>query len=215
MPSFFVRKGRRKLKIQLHRYIENYIEYIRYVVRKRIHIRPHWDDMEQFIIMQLIKLYPKKFKYTDFDWVVRTAIRRKAIDFDAKNKRQYRNLVFENQFGTYNKSENTNLDETKLAITKSHNNWNNKKNSQKVVDFINHVLYKITHTKLKNEFTDWDREYLDVLLFLFNLGYDTFDKSELMECMGFDSDETLLFNSRLNIFRMHLKKYFSIELDLV
>ena len=183
--------------------------------------------MEQFISMELIKLYTKKFKYSDFDWVVRSAIRRKAIDFDAKIKRSYRNLIFENQKnnplfntfgGTKDKGINPgdiNTDDMFYSGIKSIKKWNDHSADTKVIDFINDIIYKITEGRLKDKFTEWDREYLDSLLFLYSIGYREFPKEDVIECMGYDLSEALQHSSKLNSFRNRLKKYISLEMDFV
>lgn len=62
---------------------------------RRYYLRDETKDCQQFIRMHLCKVYHKKHKYTNFDRVVKSVIKRKAIDFTKFRNNDLRNIITE------------------------------------------------------------------------------------------------------------------------
>lgn len=214
MPNGFARKGRKKLKKELRKYIEKHLPYIHFTNNKRDELNNYREDAAQHIVQELIKLYPKKYKYTDFDWVTRSAIRRKSIDITNKFGKKDKREVSENtRFKIRDKNTDNYDDSLELQddlychrVNESMKDWEEKTVRKRKIEYIEDLVYKITYGFLKEEFNDWDREYLDSLIFLYNLGYSNFSKDDIYECMGYDVQDRLTLNSKLVLFRNRLKK---------
>jgi len=176
--------------------------------------RDYWDDVEQYVVVELIKLYPKKNKYTDFDWVTRDVVRKKINTFRTTISRDLKYFIFDNQQKLSPSVKGDEPTSEKLAhlLRKSHVDYKNKKARIVILEFIEDIQYKVTKGELKDEFTEWDGEYLEVVLWLYNLGYSEFDSVDILECMGYELNERNKFNSKLSAFRSKLKKNFEIEL---
>lgn len=213
LPSSFVRTGKPLLEIDVMEYLEEYIPYIKFICKKRTFLKESWEDMEQFIIMELIKNYSKKWKYDDFDWVTRSIIRRKATDFTVNYCKRNEDLVFENQMV----DERNNVDAESAKVfgsnAKSIENFEIEEKHKKIVSFIKDLDFKIRNPPYKIHFSDWGREYLEVVIELYEYGYDC-DKEDIMECMGYEKNESTKFNAKLLAFRNKLLEYFSLEYDL-
>jgi len=166
--------------------------------------------MEQFIIEQVIGMYKKKDKYgssDDFDWVMRAVIRRKAINFVSYLIKRNSNIIFENEY----KSDDVNL-QTELDQRKSIKKYKENEKSKKIIELILELQYKITNKPLAALFTDWDREFIDVILELYELGYNV-DRNEILECMGYTEKEKGEFNTKIFSFRNRLKKHCDFDLE--
>lgn len=67
---------------KVEKFLSKYEGMIRNVCNsRRYYLGDESRDCEQFIRMSLCKLYKKRYAYTNFDKVVKSAIKRKAIDF--------------------------------------------------------------------------------------------------------------------------------------
>jgi len=206
LPNFFVVKATPKLHKEFEEYVEEYLPYVKYVCKKRLFLKSQWEDMEQFILTELISIYHKKNKYDDFDWVVRSVIRRKAIDFTCYYIKRNENIIFEDEVSTDN--ENTKM--SKFYVAKSKQTFEKHEESQKIIEFILEIQYKINTVPYNVNFSDWDREYIEVVLELYEYGYEA-TKIDIMECMGYDKDETTKFNSKLLSFRNKMRKNLDID----
>lgn len=169
--------------------------------------------MEQFILMELIKNYSKKWKYDDFDWVTRSIIRRKATDFTANYCKRNEDLVFENQISDSRNDDNIESTKAFGSNAKAIEEFETKEKHERIMAFIKDIYYKICNPPLKIHFSDWGREYLEVVLELYEYGYDC-DKEDVMACMGYDKNESTKFNAKLLAFRNKLSEYFNLESDL-
>lgn len=166
--------------------------------------------MEQFILLELIKMYPKKYKYDDFDWVTRSIIRRKAIDFTTNYCKRNEDLVFENQCrGNDGESNQIN----NFYVSKSLEDCEEKEKKEKIVAYVRTIYQKICSPLYKKYFSDWSREYLEVIIELYDYG-NSVDKDEIMICMGYDTNESAKFNVKLLAFRKQLLEYFDDAKDI-
>lgn len=210
MPIFFVDYDNRVTE-----FVKEYEEYIKYNVERRFHLKNQWEDMKQFITMEILRVYHKRNKYTDFDWVIRQVIRRKAIDFQNYFSMRNKNIIFENQCGekdleTVNKIDKFNEERSSLESIKSIQKLDNKID---VINLLNNIKEKITNPNLFGSyFIDWDREYVEVCLELYELGCDVI-KEEIMECMGYEESESSGFSARLLSFRKKLSKYLDLDVN--
>lgn len=168
--------------------------------------------MKSFIVLELISTYHKKYKYDDFDWVTRQIIRRKAIDFTANYCKRNEDLVFENQ---YAKTEGAGDEDGVINghyIAKSIENAKDKEKAEKIIAFVKDIEYKINSEMYRQYFSDWCREFVEVVIELYTYGYDC-ERDDILECMGFDKNESVKFNSKLLAFRTKLKEYLDLDLD--
>ena len=168
--------------------------------------------MEQFILTELVSIYKKKDKYDDFDWVVRSVIRRKAIDYTNYFIKRNKDLIFENQAPATdggNKDNEGSLINLYFLLESARLEKVNLR-SIKIIEFIYDIYYKIHNSSYAQYFSDWDREYLEVVLFLHGLGFEA-KKEDIIECMGYETSELTMFNSKLNSFRNKLRKNFNID----
>jgi hypothetical protein len=199
-------------------YVDEYLPYIRYVCRKRQFLKNQWEDMEQFIVTELLAVFHKRDRYDDFDWVVRSIIRRKAIDFTSYYIKRNENIMFEDEIndkdGASKKSDHDSgimssfYAEKALLVNKE------KDISMKIIEFILEIQHRICKGQYSTCFSDWDREYLEVILELYQLGYEVL-KKDIMECMGYEPNEITKFNSKLLSFRNKLKKHLDLEVTFV
>jgi hypothetical protein len=81
---------------------------------------------------------------------------------------------------------------------------------KETIDCVRDMHKKIKIQPLFNFFTDWDREYIEVVLELYDLDSEL-DKKDIMECMGYEKDEAAQFNSKLLSLRTKLNSYFNVE----
>jgi hypothetical protein len=77
----------------------------------------------------------------------------------------------------------------------------------KIIEHIKDLQFKVNKGAYTQFFTDWDREYLEVAIELYDLGCEL-GRVDLIECMGYDDDNVAEFNSKLLSFRNRLVKYF-------
>ena len=62
------------------------------------------EDCKQFVMMNLCKSYPKRYRYTNFDKVVRSIIKRKVIDFSKMRNNDVKFIVNESSFNKKDES---------------------------------------------------------------------------------------------------------------
>jgi len=148
-------------------------------------------------------MFPKRFKYTDWDFPVKSAIRRKVSDFATKYSRSGNKYIYENQNKLNEEfSEDTFLDfhNTKdIDVTTSLN-----EKYYEVLDYIEYIHSKMTD-KLKNQFSDWEREFIEVVLELHKYNNEI-ELNEIMECMGYDKNQRSKFMNKTNILQAKLNK---------
>jgi hypothetical protein len=165
--------------------------------------------MIQTIFLELVRLFSKRHKYTDFDWVVRSAIRKRSTDCFWKIHKKNSRLVRE-----IDTKERT-LDFDSLTSDKSIKTEDEVQRKRKIIEFIIDVQEKIAITgTLRNHFNDWDRELLEVALELFTLEQEV-DKKSIMECMGFLPEQESLFVSKIMAFRKKFERYFGDVSELL
>lgn len=211
MPNFFVKKLTPKYHQMLELYLEEYTPYIVYCCEKKRFLKNHWEDMESFIKIELIKLFHKKYKYTDFDWVVRCVIRRKVTDFVNYYMSRNKNIKFDNQLRGENDDiesvQNEHFDKESMRIHKESKDVNKDKNIEVVKSIYNEICQEPT----KFKFNDWDRELFEVAIELYELGYEV-EKSDLLECMGYEQNELQKFTVKLLSLRNKIKANLGIDL---
>lgn len=175
--------------------------------------------MDSFICTELVALFHKRNKYTDFDWVVRCVIRRKVLHYVGTHVRKNKKLVFPSNTKlktddreNRHSSEEALIDEKTYEYIKHKTVNDEMKNRllKETVDNIKDMYQKIKIQPLSTFFTDWDREYMEVVLELYDLDSEL-DKKDIMECMGYDKDEVAQFNSKLLSLRTKLHSYFNVE----
>jgi hypothetical protein len=174
--------------------------------------------MEQFIVVELISVYHKKYKYDDFDWVVRAIIRRKVLDFVSYYIRRNKDLIFTNQthnnfMDSYSTSKNEcpeRFQTNNIFSNFEQMIFDKNQKSLEIIDYFKVVNEKINSLPNKVYFSDWDRELMEVALELYEYGYNV-SKDDLLECLGFESDELHKFSGKLNSFRNKVSKYIEGE----
>ena len=62
---------------------------------RKYYLKDEAQDCKQFIRMHLCRIYHRKHKYTNFDRVVKSVIKRKAIDFTKFRNNDLRNIITE------------------------------------------------------------------------------------------------------------------------
>lgn len=193
-----------KLDVILNKFIEDHSEYLEYSLSKSYVKSELIDDARQYVVMNLITAYTKRFKYTDFFWVVKTIIRRKIIDFTNFQKKLSRGLLFENQFNVSTGSTGTHAtDSTETVsiidyLSEKFNPQNTKKTEGIIViDYMRKLEERINDlSDIGVNFTEWDREYMEVVLELYD--YDNeIDPDEISLCMGYTEEDRSEFNTRL------------------
>lgn len=222
MPIFFVEKLT-KFQNDAVEFLDEYKPYIKFCCEKKQFLKNQFEDMESFVCTELLALFHKRNKYTDFDWVVRCVIRRKVQHYVGTYVRKNKKLVFpstmNNHSGTKGKekhdSHNSDLqliDEKTYEYMK-HKTTNDEleyRSLKETVDIIRTIYTKIKEQPLCVFFSDWDKEYFEVILELYDLDSEL-DKKDIMECMGFEKDESAQFNSKLLSLRTKLKSYFNVD----
>jgi len=172
-------------------------------------------DAKQFVMMNLIKIYSKRFKYSagnelDWDFVIKTAIRRKVMDFSIRYARLSRRLYFENQIINFDRNDNESFCENFIS---SHDGTNTEhvgesRLSLERIDFFDYLVSLKTHLennkKVWCHFTDWDKELVDVMIELYNYK-DGIDYEEVIECMGYDDYDKQKFVAKLKSFNKKLE----------
>lgn len=213
MPTFFVFELKPILEDQILEYIQEYEKYIEFTCKKRQFLKEQQDDMKSFIVLELIATYHKKYKYDDFDWVTRAIIRRKATDFTSNYCKRNEDLVFENQYKSGESGRND--DEQTINghyIARSIEDNKDKEKKERILAFVRDIEHKINCEKYRSYFNDFCREFIEVVIELYGLGYDC-SREDLMECMGYEKNEATKFNSKLLAFRTKLKEYLDIDID--
>jgi hypothetical protein len=213
-----VKRTRFVLENQILKYIDENRKYIEFVVKKKQFLREEWEDLESYIILELIKFYPKKYKYPDdkFDWVTRTIIRRKVIDYVSNHIKKNEGIIFENEIkkkegiGSYGKDDDALMD---IFVEKSLQNNKDNKFSQKILDYVKSIKHQIDLPNNRILFDDEDREFIDMVLDLYESGCDI-TKEDLQACSGFDESQNYEFNVFLNKFRGKMNKYFILREEL-
>lgn len=193
-------------------YILEYEKYIEFICSKRTFIKEQQEDMKSFIILELITTYHKKYKYDDFDWVTRTIIRRKAIDFTSNYCKRNEDLVFENQYTSKECNDEDSLTINGHYVAKSLENARDKEKAEKILLFVKDIEYKINSPMYKQYFSDFCREFIEVVIELYTYGYDC-SRDDLLECLGYEKNESVKFNSKLLAFRNKLKEILDISLE--
>jgi len=178
--------------------------------------------MESFVCTELLALFHKRNKYTDFDWVVRCVIRRKVQHYVGTYVRKNKKLVFPSTLKidsrVSDKREKHTDDSTLNMDEKTYEYMKHKtvkdevkrKELKETIEVIRDMFNKIKEHPLCVFFSDWDREYFEVILELYDLDSEL-EKKDIMECMGFEKDEGAQFNSKLLSLRTKLKSYFNVE----
>jgi len=221
-----VETGKRKLDPILEDFLNEYESYIDYRVNVTIDKSKNYhfgetlrEDAKQFVMMNLVKIYSKRFKYNsgnelDWDFVIKTSIRRKVMDFSIRYARLSRKLYFDNQIinfshgdsegfcqnfidsftGSDTQSDSIHSGETKLPFER--------------VDFFDYLTFLKNqlekNKKVWSYFTDWDRELIDVIMELYN--YENgIDYEDVVECMGYDESDKQKFVSKLKSFNKKLE----------
>lgn len=191
------------------------------MVKKRRFLERYWEDIIQLIIIELITVYHKRDKYTDFDWVVRTIIRRKAIVWTCYYAKRDENLYFPNQnrenegieeknSGIENDGKPEDILETSYSGARRAVELHEKtERERKIIEFVRDLQHKLINSS-KAEFSDWDREYIEVVLELYDLN-SSISRQDLIECMGYDDQTVAEFNSKLLSFRNKLHRNFGEE----
>jgi hypothetical protein len=164
--------------------------------------------MKSFIILELIANYKNKYKYDDFDFVTRTIIRRKAIDFSSNHRKRNQNLTYGPSDRSTGESgeDNLNLHFLDLSVQ----NHEDQERNQSAVDTVIYLQHQINNYPNRVYFSDWDRDFVDMVVDLFKSGCDL-DKDDLLACMGFEPNEMHKLNVKLNLFRNKIKKHLHLD----
>jgi hypothetical protein len=199
-------------------FLEEYRPYVKFCCEKKQFLKNYFEDMESFVCTELIALFHKRNKYTDFDWVVRCVVRRKVQHYVGTFVRKNKKLVFpsnekESSGDDKERSETSLVPDEKTYEYMKHKTVNDeeiKKSLKETVEVVRNLFEKIKVQPLCVHFTDWDREYMEVVMELYDLDSEL-DKKDIMECMGYEKGEVAQFNSKLLSLRIKLSSYFNVE----
>jgi len=195
------------LDVILNQFIEDNKEYVNYVIAKNQVGEDLKDDAIQFIVMHLLKLFSKRYKYTDFYWVTRTVIRRKIIDFTSTQERMIKGNTCEHQVG----GNDDITTEVLLNLFNTDTSYKEEQRAIDIVDYVRNLNKSIRDFKnLGQLFSNWDREFFEVLLELYDYGNLT-DISEIAPCMGYKENEKQEFSLKINSLRTKIRKCITEE----
>ena len=170
-----------------------------YLINKRRIPEHDRDDAKQFLSLEILRLFSKRNAYTDFDWVVKTMLRRRISSYTGHKFRSNRGIIFENNFS----------DKDDFSVM---NEVASKKNTEgrygNILDLARRVKDSI-NGEYKDVFTEWDREYIETIFFLYDIG-DPITKTDIMKCMGYSDEDEKKFNSKLSLFKKKIKEYFEV-----
>jgi len=155
--------------------------------------------------MNLIKMFPKRFKYTDWDFPVKSAIRRKVGDFSIKHARYSSKHIYENQ--CQSNDDNDEFSENSFLNFHFQKKESKTESVEKITELTDYIqyLYKKMNEDLRNIFNDWDREFVEVILEL-HVYNNEIELNEIKECMGYDKNQRPKFMSKVNALQLKFKK---------
>jgi hypothetical protein len=181
-------------------FIDYYIGYIKYKINGTVYrnrsLNKCREDAEQFVILNLLKMYSKRYKYTDWDFVVKTAIRRKINDYFRGVYKKDNNLIFEIDI-IKDYEENINND---IYVDK-------KKKNDKIehLDYVKYLFKRLNdYSDLGKEFNEWEREYLEIIIELYEYDNDITNE-DIMECMGLSVYDKPKFSIKQRNFNKKIK----------
>ena len=147
----------KKLNVKVAKFLEKYENMIQNACNnRRYYLGDESRDCEQFIRMSLCKLYKKRYAYTNFDKVVKSAIKRKAIDFSKSRNSSMKMTITETDFMAMvddeKRGEDIGLYKDEI-ICEEHVNY----------DFLIAVIKikKMINEDTRMIFTDWDKQIID------------------------------------------------------
>lgn len=167
-----------QLNVKVNKFLLKYERMIKNVCNnRRYYLGDESRDCEQFIRMSLCKLYKKRYAYTNFDKVVKSAIKRKAIDFSKTRNSNMKMTVTETDFMSKvddeKSGEDIGLYKDELACEEQVY-FDFKMAVFRIRDLVNEDGGKV--------FTIWDRRLLDIICENIRRGNyvvsDMFDHSE-------------------------------------
>lgn len=148
-----------KLNVKVLKFIEKYDGMIKNACNnRRYYLGDESRDCEQFIRMSLCKLYKKRYAYTNFDKVVKSAIKRKAIDFSKARNSAMKMTITETDFmamvDAEKRGDDIGLYRDEVICEEAVN-----------YDFLLAVqkIRRLIHENTRMAFTEWDRRIIDII----------------------------------------------------
>lgn len=172
------------------------------------------EDMREYITTALIKLYRNKYKYDEgegFDYVVLASIKRRASDF--------RNMLSRSSVEMPETSVCNDEEGNWILNNKSCDYTQKQQKGVEIHDVMCHMKHEISEGKYADKFTDWEREYFDAVLFIYEKQVEgvqvSLEPKIILECMGLDQEGLGSFAQRTTKFRKKIREYFGEYYGLV
>ena len=186
------------------RFLEKYEPVIRSVCNnRRYYLGEESRDCEQFIRLSLCKLYKKRYAYTNFDKVVRSAIKRKAIDYSKSRNVSLKMTVTETDLMHMIDDEKTGDD---IGLYKDEIISEEAVNYDLLLGIFK--LRKMIGEASDGDFTDWDRCMADAICRGVENGVVEIDDI----LAGFENKAEAVF--RFRVFAKRVRKHFDRRMFL-
>lgn len=175
------------------KFLEKWNSYIWTVVNSKIFWMDYREDCVQYVSAELIKLYKNKNKYPgekDWECVIKTTVGRRTGDFRNKMLREHEHVLATNRL---EKNEDCDFDIDNAMLQES-----DVDSASTSVEGIIDVVFD------SGDFTDWEKEYLEVLVDAHNEGADLSDANVAWK-MGYDKTDISEFYVNVKGFRKKIK----------
>ena len=160
-----------------------------------------WDekqDIKQRIRLELLKCYINRWKYTTYDNVVRSMVQRRIKDFQKAIWRERNRVKVETDL--YRDDEE---DKEFTEPVEAH------QHDLLAIDRIKDFHVRATEGDLKHSFTDWEKECLDSLMFLYDEDC-SMDLDDIIELAGEETSDKRVratFSVKFSKFREKMQGY--------
>lgn len=194
-PNFFFDLGIESLSEEHLEFITEYEEYIVNNVNYQISNRHERDDVGQYVRLELIKSYKSRYKYENWDHVVKSIIKRRVGDYKNKWLRNNSRIITETELFKYSDEDNKNLDNLQTE--------NNAEDFTHKIHRKDYIVYLRQCISTSDIFDQWDIEYIEILYELYENSYNLDDET-LLEFMGYEQHEIGEFRRKQKNFRKKL-----------
>lgn len=210
MRNFFVQIGSKKLEEEILQFIKKYEKFINYNAEARTYLKEEVQDCKSFIIEKLIANYHKKYKYSNWDTIVKSIIKRKAVDFSKGRNNKVSKLVMETDLNGYLQNDGVDterkdyldfLGEHKVKFSDTY----------EIKDFFIEVCNKIIRGGTLEEFTDIEKSFSE--FFKECLQSDYFYLEEIVKMFYEEKDFEKKF--KLSFYKRKLQVCFNINSEVV
>lgn len=179
-----------KLNVRVNKFLEKYENMIKNVSNnRRYYLGDESRDCEQFIRMSLCKLYKKRYAYTNFDKVVKSAIKRKAIDFSKSRNSSMKMTISESDFMAMIDNEKTGED---IGLYRDEISCETPMHHDCLSAV--HKLRRMVLEDRRKVFTEWDKRLMNIVCDNINRG--VVDIPDMFNNLEYDKNE-LMFRMRV------------------